>query len=450
MSRHATLSERVAGSASRVLERRVARRNLLTRTAMAGSALAVNPLGYALRPGTAYQAICTCNGQSCDCNDLCCDGYTEFCCTLTGENACPPGSIIAGWWKADGSGLCVRDGVDQPRYYMDCNATAAGPCGPSGVTSATNDCSCGCMSGSCGNRRSCCTSFRYGQCHNEVACLGPIVCRVVSCAAPWTLEPTCTTTVATDNFTRTHDRPCLHTGGEPGRPTPARGSLPLVVHGSHFYRGFDRSNDPLKGQPSFVYGNAGDQPLMGDWNADGVWSPAVVQIDRWYLRNTNSTGTADAGFQFGSPGDIPVVGDWDGDGGFGPGVVHGNTWYLRNHPVEGEPDHVFTYGDIGDIPIVGDWTGSGRFTPGVVRGNQWFLRTENSSGIADISFVYGDVGDIPVVGDWNGDGVYTPGVVRGDTWYVRNSNTTGVADEVFTFAPPVPLEGRRYLTWRAS
>ena len=28
--------------------------------------------------------------SSCECGSLCCDGYTEFCCTMTGSNTCPP------------------------------------------------------------------------------------------------------------------------------------------------------------------------------------------------------------------------------------------------------------------------------------------------------------------------------------------------------------------------
>ena len=82
-------------------------------------------------PGSAYAAVCSCSGSSCDCGSRCCDGYTEFCCTLNGDNRCPPGSIMAGWWKADGSGFC---GPNAPRYYMDCNASCGGcGCGRSGT-----------------------------------------------------------------------------------------------------------------------------------------------------------------------------------------------------------------------------------------------------------------------------------------------------------------------------
>jgi hypothetical protein len=92
---------------------------------------------------------------------------------------------------------------------MDCN-----------VLPGANPCSCGCANGSCGNRKACCTHFRYGQCHQEIASLGAIMCRVVSCTPPWVLDGTCTTLAASDQNTLNHDRPCLES---------STGSLDLVA-----------------------------------------------------------------------------------------------------------------------------------------------------------------------------------------------------------------------------
>ncbi|MGH3658363.1 MAG: hypothetical protein ACRDUA_17050, partial [Micromonosporaceae bacterium] len=120
-------------------------------------------------------------------------------------------TLLGGWWKVDGSSFCGG----AARYYMDCNATCGGcSCGSGGICSGS--CSgtpCGCANGSCGNRKAGCTGFRYGQCHQEIACLGPIVCRVVTCTPPWQLDGTCTTAIRTDNNTRYHDAPCLR--GDP-------------------------------------------------------------------------------------------------------------------------------------------------------------------------------------------------------------------------------------------
>ena len=201
-------SIRLVDKVSGLLARRTGRRGFLARSAVVGSAIAANPVTYALKPTTAYAAICNCSGSACDCGQLCCDGYTEFCCTLSGENKCPPGTLLGGWWKVDGSGFCGGG----PRYYMDCNAPCNScGCGGSGVCSgACSGTGCGCAFGDCNNRKAGCTLFRYGQCNQHVGCVGPIVCRVVTCVPPWALDASCTTTVRVDGATAGHDRACLH------------------------------------------------------------------------------------------------------------------------------------------------------------------------------------------------------------------------------------------------
>ena len=387
------VATRITDAAAGVLGRRLGRRSLLRRAAVAGSALSVAPLKFALQPGSAYAAICGCANQNCDCGSACCDGYTEFCCTLTGQNSCPPGSIIGGWWKADGSGLCAQNGADGPRYYMDCNAPAAAPCGPGGVTSAATNCGCGCTGGNCGNRWNCCTAFRYGQCNQHVPCLGPILCRVVTCVPPWAIDGTCTTAVATDNFTAGHDAPCLHASAD---IAGVAGSLPAMVSWGWWYRGIDRFDQADRGAAPYNFGGPGDIPVFGDWNGDGSASPGVVRGNQWILSNVNQAGGGEGSFVFGDPGDIPVVGDWVGDGISRPGVVRGNVWFLRLSHTSGPADISFVFGDPGDIPVVGDWNGDGVFTPGMVRGNTWYLRNSNTTGVADIAFTYGEPGDIPV------------------------------------------------------
>lgn len=185
---------------------RLDRRSFLRRTTMAATAVAVAPADFILRPNTAYAAICNCSGQGCPCGSLCCDGYTEFCCTLYGENGCPPGTVAAGWWKVDGSSFCGGG----PRYYLDCNALC-GSCGCSnGVCNGScSGTTCSCANGDCNNRKSGCTKFRYGQCNQDIACVGPIDCRVVTCTPPWVLDESCTTASRTDELTRNHHRSCL-------------------------------------------------------------------------------------------------------------------------------------------------------------------------------------------------------------------------------------------------
>ena len=165
---------------------RTTRRSFLTRTAVLGSALAVGPIDFILKPGSAYAYTC----------GTCSDGWTAFCCTInSGRNSCPPNSFVAGWWKADNAAYCCG----AARYIIDCNATCP------------TQCSCRCAGGSCDGRRTCCNQFRYGQCHTEISCYGPVVCRVATCTPPWRYDPSCTTSSATDNKTVNHGAPCIST-----------------------------------------------------------------------------------------------------------------------------------------------------------------------------------------------------------------------------------------------
>jgi hypothetical protein len=112
-------STRLAKAVGGLLERRTSRRGVLARAAVAGSAFAVAPVRYLIRPGTAEAVLYP---SQCGPNALCNDGYTAFCCEIeAGLNTCPENTYVAGWWKCTdyrGSGLCHGQGY---RYYVDCN-----------------------------------------------------------------------------------------------------------------------------------------------------------------------------------------------------------------------------------------------------------------------------------------------------------------------------------------
>ncbi len=196
---------------------------------------------------------------------------------------------------------------------------------------------------------------------------------------------------------------------------------------------------------AFFYGQAGDQPLAGDWNGDGVDTIGIYRNGTFFLRNTNGSGFADLEFPFGAPGDIAIVGDWDGDGIDTVGIVRGNAVFLRNSNTAGNADIQFNYGTATDLFIVGDWNGDGVDTVGCFRPTNGFvyLRNANTTGFADIEFFYGQAGDRPVAGDWNGDGVDTIGIVRGNQWFLRNSNTSGFAEIQFAYGTEtdIPIVG---------
>jgi hypothetical protein len=194
----ASVTQRTADAVTTWLSRRTSRRGFLMRAGVVGSALAVDTVGFVLKPQSAYASVCG-PGNTCG------SGWTVFCATINnGINVCPPGSIAAGWWKADGASLCGG----KARYIIDCNALCSrcGGGGGSGICARSCwSCSCRCgPSSSCDQRKSCCNAFRYGQCHQEVPQVGGVTCRVVSCTPPWKWE-SCSAAPATDNNTRNHN-----------------------------------------------------------------------------------------------------------------------------------------------------------------------------------------------------------------------------------------------------
>ena len=115
------MSTRLVAAASRALDTHTSRRGFLRRAAMVGTALVAAPAAYILRPGSAYGAVVP---SQCSGGARCNDGWTDFCCNLHGVNTCPPGDVVAGWWRAEGNTYC--DG--RSRYYMDCNSANCGGC----------------------------------------------------------------------------------------------------------------------------------------------------------------------------------------------------------------------------------------------------------------------------------------------------------------------------------
>jgi hypothetical protein len=191
------VTERVARAAARALARRTSRRGFLAKVAVVGSAIAVAPIRYLVRPVSA-EAVIRC--ANCAAGRTCCDGWTSFCCTINaGRNQCPANTYMGGWWKCTdyrGHGACAKEGV---RYYVDCNRTPGTSC-PNG---------CHCAENTCSNRSTCCNVFRYGQCNTEIAGVTEVVCRVVTCVSPGHLYANCGTTLKVENRVCSHEAHCL-------------------------------------------------------------------------------------------------------------------------------------------------------------------------------------------------------------------------------------------------
>ena len=172
---------------------------------------------------------------------------------------------------------------------------------------------------------------------------------------------------------------------------------------------------------AFVYGstqrsaNCVDVPMA----ANMIGTPAAELVV--YRRAKRSqflvqrAGKAPKRMRLGTASDEPVLGDWDGDGLWEVGVrtPATGTWRLRG--ADGSLRSV-VLGDAGDIPVTGDWDGDGRTDLGVFDPTTatFTLRREDGDGLVWTAQVqFGQPGDLPVAGDWDGNattevGVWTP------------------------------------------
>ena len=145
---------------------------------------------------------------------------------------------------------------------------------------------------------------------------------------------------------------------------------------------------------TFFFGNPGDLPVAGDFDGDGCDTVSIYRpsLQGFYIINRlgedgGGLGAADYSFMFGDPGDKPFVGDFNADGVDTIGLHRESTGlvYFRNNNSTGVADFEFIFGDPGDKILAGDWDGDGDDTVGVYRpGNGLvYLRNSNTQGIAD-------------------------------------------------------------------
>jgi hypothetical protein len=167
----------------------------------------------------------------------------------------------------------------------------------------------------------------------------------------------------------------------------------------------------------------GDQPL-GAPESLVIYRPAEGRFFLGTVARLGRQATVTAEVFFGAAGDQPLLGDWDGDGIDSVGVYRPSTgqFFLKNENTsEAAVAHTVLFGapysgDPAGEPraLVGDWDGDGKdgiglFLPGQ---GQFVLRNALSNGPADLTIFYGAAGDQPLAGDWNSDGKDTVGVYR--------------------------------------
>jgi hypothetical protein len=226
-----SVSSRIADRVAALVDGHTGEGGALRRATTVAAALSVSPLRYITRPlspeavlvapgdcQTGSSDCCGPSGYSCDTTSSCIscgckftytgqaceDGWTTFCCSLSGEDnyGCPSYAWVGGWWKCTcyaGSSLCGS--LDNPRrYYVDCNTAVTGNC-PNG---------CRCANNSCSYRRTCCNPFRYWNSTPHPGVQGYVVCRLVTCKAPYNISClNATSTYQENNCTCNHEAACL-------------------------------------------------------------------------------------------------------------------------------------------------------------------------------------------------------------------------------------------------
>jgi hypothetical protein len=207
------------------------------------------------------------------------------------------------------------------------------------------------------------------------------------------------------------------------------------------------SNAPGPIDQTINFGQAGDVPVVGDWNGDGIKDAGVFRagagqfvIKKLTIILTCNPFCVPSGtsptltINFGQVGDLPVAGDWNADGVESVGVFHPSTGqFLLTDDNVANPniDHTVNFGQNGDLPIGGDWNSDGKDTVGVFRpsvGNFFLTNQDASVPTLDITAVFGVAEDLPVAGDWDGDGKDTVGVWRPSvaTFFLGNNNDATV------------------------
>ncbi len=197
------------------------------------------------------------------------------------------------------------------------------------------------------------------------------------------------------------------TGGSTGPHLHYEERLNGTDHQSYFHRTAFVMGSTLSSQ------NCPDFPIAGgDFVGEGHDRPALFRrsaVGDFILRRP---GAAALRVDYGRPTDQPVVGDWNGDGVTDIGIRRPARTGSRCAS-DGPPPAQL--GRVVDVPVAGDWDGNGRSEVGVWSRNPGFpLRAATARSPRRRR----SPGDRPVTGDWNGDGRTDLGVFDPATAYL--------------------------------
>jgi parallel beta-helix repeat protein len=215
-------------------------------------------------------------------------------------------------------------------------------------------------------------------------------------------------------------------------------SLAVYRPSTHSFIALNDLNTPSSYALNGAFELAGDLPVVGDFDGNGIYDAAVFRSGTWYTDKTH-TLTADPGVAFGQAGDVPLAGDFDGDG-IADLVLYRNGIWIFKASGGGSLPNLALGGVAGDIPVVADFDGDGIADIAIFRAGTWYIRMSSTGTNTTDNF--GDGTYTPCAADWNHDGKAELCLFRNGVWYFKAVGAVSTMD-TYTFgaAGDIPLAG---------
>jgi len=196
------------------------------------------------------------------------------------------------------------------------------------------------------------------------------------------------------------------------------------------------------------WGRAGDVPVPGDYNGDGIDDLAIYRSadHSWWIL-FRGKATAAKVVLWGEKGDVPVPADYDGDGITDIAVWRPSTgaWYIRfaDGSVRTQSLGVST-----DVPLAGDYLGDGRAEIAVwsPQNGRWSVQLGATKDTL-VAETFGLGEDTPVRGDFDGNGSTDLALYRASigVWYFKNIFSAGGGLLQFGLPTDTPLAAQKTL-----
>jgi len=159
-------------------------------------------------------------------------------------------------------------------------------------------------------------------------------------------------------------------------------------------------------------GDPADQPIIGKMHSSTATSPdlAVYRNGIWYITfspTNGSTGAVNQTCGFGGlAGDVPLVGDFNHDGIDDLVIYRSGIWYIHFMPSCGMPssaDMTLAFGGVsGDMPLVADWDRDGIADLIIFRSpGYWYVSTRRDGYAQVYAFGAPSAGDSPLAARFN-------------------------------------------------